>query len=252
MIDVDPSGAAGATSVLALLLLGDGRLPTGAHVHSGGVEQAVAAGRIHDEETLRAFTLGRLSTVGRTEAALAAATRARLDGDSSPASWSASLRPLDAEAQARVAPPSLRGASRRLGRQLLRVADRAWPHPVLAVAVDAGDSVVPGPVGAVGLHAPVALGVVACAAGIDVRGAASLAAHAAVAMPTQAAVRLLGLDPFAVAAIAAGLAGEAARIVEEAVVLAGGPLVDLPAATGPVLELDAVAHAGRDDTLFAT
>ena len=241
--------------MLALLLLGDGRLPTGAYVHSGGVEQAVAAGRVHDEETLRAFTLGRLSTVGRTEAALAAATRVRLDGDSSPASWRASLRRLDAEAQARVAPPSLRAASRRLGRQLLRVAGRAWPHPVLAVVADAGDPVqpgTPGPVGAVGLHAPVALGVVACAAGIDARGAASLAAHAAVAMPTQAAVRLLGLDPFAVAAIAAGLAGEAARIVEEAVVLAGGPLAHLPAATGPALDLDAVAHAGRDDTLFAT
>ena len=235
--------------MLTLLLLGDGRLPTGGHVHSGGVEQAVGDGRVHDADTLRAFALGRLSTAGRTEAALAAATRARLGEGARPAAWTASLRRLDAEAQARVAPPSLRAASRRLGRQLLRVASRAWPHPVMAAA---GDAVAAGHAGRAGLHAPVALGVVAFAAGIDVRGAASLAVHAAVATPTQAAVRLLGLDPFAVAAIAADLTGEAARIVDEAVALAGGPLVDLPAATAPALELDAVAHAGRDDTLFAT
>jgi len=236
--------AVSAAPVLALLLLGDGRLPTGGHVHSGGIEQAVAAGRVRDEETLRAFALGRLSTVGRTEAALAAATRARLASGSS-GTWAASLGELDAEAHARVTAPSLRAASRRLGRQLLRVAAPAWPHPLMAVASGFA-------MGARGLHAPVVLGAVAFAAGVDVRGTAALAAHAAVAVPTQAAVRLLGLDPFAVAASTAGLAAEAARVVDEAVAAAAGPPIDLPAAAGPALELDAVAHAGRDDTLFAT
>lgn len=241
------SDALGTGSVLALLLLGDGRLPTGGHVHSGGVEQAVAAGRVHDEETLRAFALGRLSTVGRTDAALAAATGARLASASS-ATWAASLRELDGEAHARVTATSLRVASRRLGRQLLRVAGPAWPHPVMAVAGAVGGVAASGG----GLHAPVALGTVAFAAGVDVRGTAALAAHATVAVPTQAAVRLLGLDPFAVAAVAAGLSAEAARVVDEAVAAAAGPVLDLPAGAGPALELDAVAHAGRDDTLFAT
>jgi urease accessory protein UreF len=36
----------------ALLLLADGRLPSGSHVHSGGIEAAVTDGRVHDHGSL--------------------------------------------------------------------------------------------------------------------------------------------------------------------------------------------------------
>ena len=59
--------------------------------------------------------------------------------------------------------PACATASRRLGRQLLRAGDRCWP--AVAGARQPG------------LHAPVALGVVAAAAGVDAAGAARLSLH---------------------------------------------------------------------------
>jgi urease accessory protein len=57
----------------ALLLLTDSRLPAGGHAHSGGVEAAVAKGRVHDVESLASFLSGRLATIGLVAAAFAAA-----------------------------------------------------------------------------------------------------------------------------------------------------------------------------------
>ncbi|WP_433457733.1 hypothetical protein [Micromonospora sp. CA-248212] len=56
-----------------LLLLADGRFPAGAHAHSGGLEAAVAAGRVTDLASLEAFLVGRLATAGLVGAAFAAA-----------------------------------------------------------------------------------------------------------------------------------------------------------------------------------
>src|SRR3546814_15299770 len=56
------------------------------------------------------------------------------------------LDALDAEAEARITVPALRAASRRLGRQLVRVAGRCWPSAILATLPEAP-------------HQPVALGV---------------------------------------------------------------------------------------------
>src|SRR4051812_34867193 len=76
----------------AFALLADGRLPTGGHAHSAGVEAAVAEGRVVDEADLEAYARGRLHAAGRTEAALAAAALLRLDD----------LAAVDAEAEARI------------------------------------------------------------------------------------------------------------------------------------------------------
>lgn len=43
------------TSLAVLLTLADSRLPTGAHVHSGGIEEAIAAGMVTGLATLEAF-----------------------------------------------------------------------------------------------------------------------------------------------------------------------------------------------------
>ncbi|MFD2354563.1 hypothetical protein ACFSTC_42740 [Nonomuraea ferruginea] len=49
----------------AILLLTDSRLPVGGHAHSGGVEQAVALGLVHDLPSLSSFLRGRLHTARR-------------------------------------------------------------------------------------------------------------------------------------------------------------------------------------------
>src|SRR5262250_851608 len=68
-----------------LLMLADGRYPAGGHAHSGGLEAAIAAGRVRDLPDLAAFLRGRLSTAGLVAAAFAAAACARAEPVSAPA-----------------------------------------------------------------------------------------------------------------------------------------------------------------------
>ncbi|WP_116449339.1 urease accessory protein UreF [Blastococcus litoris] len=206
----------------ALLTLADSRLPAGGHTHSGGVEQAVAAGLVHDPGSLAAFLLRRLTTSGAVAAGLAAGACA--GGD---------LAALDDEADARTPSPALRLASRQQGRGLVRVARRAWPS-------GAWDGLPDRP------HHPVALGVAAAAAGLTPRDAAHAAAYLSISGPATAAQRLLAMDPLAVAALTARLSPDV-DAVAEAAVDAG-----LPAATDPLLDLLAEVHAVRRDTFFAS
>lgn len=262
---------ADVTDLAALLLLADGRFPVGGHAHSGGVEAAVTAGRVHDLGSLADHLDGRLNTVALVDAALAAATVVRLsNGAADPSAdcerpdVALSLRALDAEADVRIAVAGLRAASRKLGRQLLRVAGRCWPHPVMEAATSTDNdrfrTVVrvgrPSPVQkhgmGGGLHASIALGAAGVAAGLDAPAVAALSVHHAITTPAQAAVRLLGLDPFAVAALTAGMAGAFSEVVERAVAAAVGPLADLPAMTAVRSDLDAEAHLVSPYRLFAT
>ncbi|HKT03753.1 MAG TPA: urease accessory protein UreF, partial [Rugosimonospora sp.] len=80
-------------AVSTLLLLADGRYPAGGHAHSGGLEAACAAGRVHDLDSLEGFLRGRLATAGLVGAAFAAAACARPD----------ELGALDGELDARTA-----------------------------------------------------------------------------------------------------------------------------------------------------
>ncbi|MEU7740463.1 urease accessory UreF family protein [Nonomuraea sp. NPDC049158] len=204
----------------ALLLLTDSRLPAGGHAHSGGTEQAIATGAVHDLASLAAFLRGRLHTSGHVAAALAAATCA-LGGESRPEALGASWVLLDAEADARTASPAQRAASRTQGRLLLRVARRLWPSPTLddlaagpnlrhSVALDDLALAVPNP------HHPIALGAAAHAAGASPEDAALAAAYHAITGPATAAVRLLGLDPVAVHGLLADLAPDLATTASAA------------------------------------
>jgi urease accessory protein len=211
----------------ALLTLADSRLPAGGHAHSGGIEQAVAAGVVTDPRSLETFLRRRLATSGAVAAGLAAAgcTAAgdprRLDG-------------LDAEADARTPSPALRTASRQQGRGLVRVGRRAWPSP-LWKALPA----LP--------HHPLALGVAAAAGGLPARDAASAAAYLSVSGPATAAQRLLAMDPLTVAAVTARLAPDI-----DAVAAAATGAAQLPAPTDPLLDLLAEVHAARKDRFFAS
>jgi urease accessory protein len=229
-------------ALLAAMLLADGRFPAGGHVHSAGIEAAIDDGRVVDEATLEAFVVGRLRTVGLVEAALAAATLTRLAA-CHPTLHLVLLERLDAEAESRIVVPSLREASRKQGRQLSRSAGRCWPSPLFVELAQVAPD---------GAHLPVAFGVTAAAAGLDVHAVASLAVHHAVTTPAQAAVRLLGLDPFAVAALIVRVGEVASDVVARAVDLAAAPLAELPAESAPVLDMAAARHAESPSRLFAT
>ncbi|MEU6059011.1 urease accessory UreF family protein [Streptomyces sp. NPDC047097] len=216
----------------ALLVLADGRFPAGGHAHSGGAEAAVAAGRIRDAATLEAFCRGRLHTTGLTSAALAAAAAHGHD----PAK-------LDEAADARTPSPALRAAARRLGRQLMRAARAAWPGPELDALAQAFPK---------GVHQPVVLGTAARSAGLAPLDAGYAVAYETVGGPATAVVRLLGLDPFQATAVLARLAPEMDAVAERAAAAARGPVDELPAASAPLLDITAEAHAGWPVRLFAS
>lgn len=218
----------------ALLVLADGRFPAGGHAHSGGAEAAVRAGRITDAATLFPFCQGRLRTAGFVAAALAAAAATGLHDPLD----------LDAAADARTPSPALRGTARRLGRQMMRAARTAWPAPELDDVAAARPR---------GLHQPVVLGLTARAAGLTPLDAAHAVAYESVSGPATAVVRLLGLDPFDATGVLARLAPELDDIARRAEAAARtDDLATLPAASAPLLDLAAEAHAKWPVRLFAS
>jgi urease accessory protein len=226
-------------SSVAVLLLGDGRFPSGGHAHSGGLEPLVEAGMIGDMDELEAFLEGRLATAGSMAAAIAAAACAGNGG------WA----DLQAEADARTVSPAQREASRSQGRQLLRAARAVWGGPAAAsgdrlAALE--EAVAEGP------HHALVLGATAAVAGLEPVDAARLAAYGSVAGPASAAIRLLGLDPFAVHAVLARLASAIEAVAVEAGVAALGPLEDLPCPSAPMLDIAAERHLGMEVRLFAS
>ena len=210
----------------ALLTLADSRLPAGGHTHSGGVEQAIAAGAVADPGSLSTFLRRRLATSGAVAAGLAAAAcEAAGDRDR--------LARLDEEADARTPSPALRAASRQQGRGLVRVGRRAWPSELWDVLPAQP-------------HHPMALGVAAAAGGLTPRDAASAAAYLSISGPATAAQRLLAMDPLTVAAVTARLTSVVDATVETAIG------VGLPATSDPFLDLLAEVHAARKDRFFAS
>jgi urease accessory protein len=232
------------------LLFSDSRLPAGGHAHSGGIEQAVAAGIVTDEATLADFLAGRLLTTGVLTAAAAVAVCARCL-ERSPGGGTPTTADLDemwaeatAELDARTPSPAQRLASRRQGSGLLRAATAIAPGQVVAsLAAFSGDR---------GTHLPLALGATAASAGIPAPDLATLAAYQAVAGPAAAAVRLLGLTPLRVTKRVADLAPELDRIAAAVQCYATRPLHELPAHAAPVCDLLAEAHLGRTERLFAS
>jgi urease accessory protein len=206
----------------ALLALADSRMPTGGHVHSGGVEDAIHHGLLTDLDSLRAFLLRRVRTSGLVAAGLAASACA--GGD--PAQ-------LDVEADARTPSPAQRAASRAQGRGLLRLARTTWPSRDWT------------PLGA-RPHQAVALGAVANTAGLGPHNAALAAVYVTLTGSATAAQRLLALDPGQVAACTLLLA----RVCDE--VAARAVQEGLPSASDPLLDLLAERHALREGTLFAS
>ncbi|MET8042022.1 urease accessory UreF family protein [Micromonospora sp. NPDC005215] len=224
-----------------LLLLADGRFPAGAHAHSGGLEAAVAAGRVRDLASLEAFLAGRLATAGLVGAAFAAAAH-RAAALAGPAVRSGALARLDVELDARTASPTLRTISRRQGRALLRAGRAIWPDAPF------GDL----PATSCGVHQPLVLGLLCAEAGLSRVETATIAAYGTLTGAASAGVRLLGLDPYQVQALLVGLADVCDGTAADAARAADDPPERLPAAAAPLADIHAEIHATWEVRLFAS
>jgi urease accessory protein len=227
-----------------LLLLADSRLPSGGHVHSGGVEALVERGLLTGAEDLALFLDGRIRTAGLVVASVAAASAA-LSARSvhPPRDW----RRWDAAVDVRTPSPALREASRAQGGALLRTVGQAWPvHPPIRELASLRRP-----------HQPLVLGAAVVAAGGGPGHAAALAVHHLIGGAATSAVRLLGLDPLRVASIQAALAVVAdATAAEAALVGTRAEAADepdlLPSDATPLPEILAELHDHSEVTLFAS
>ena len=230
-----------------LLLLLDSRAPAGAHHHSGGMEAAIMTGLVTDLADAEDFCQTRLRTSAKVSAAFAAAScRSFIDerGD-----VPAQLTLLDAEYGARIPSEATRRASRELGRGLWRLLRSVLCNSDLAEAdLATAFSRCAGPAP----HQPLVLGAGVALAGGDPELAARAAALGVCAGPASAAVRLLGLDPFAVQAMLARLAPEVDACAVAAARAAEGPPRSLPADGAPALDLLADYHLTAEVRLFAS
>ncbi|MCV7433513.1 urease accessory protein UreF [Mycolicibacterium bacteremicum] len=219
-----------AHQLATLLTLADSRLPTGGHVHSGGIEEAITTGRVSDLGTLRAYLRRRIGTQGLVSASVAAAVH----------SGGLTVESADAETDARTPSPAARAASRAQGRGLLRLAKRVWPQ---FGAPNAGPSVWES-VGA-RPHLPVVAGVVGRASDIAPEHTALSLVYTTMTGSATAAQRLLALDPADVAA----LTFELSALCEQTAAQAVKELADL---SDPLLDVLAEHHAARERPLFSS
>lgn len=209
-------------ALATLLTLADSRLPAGAHVHSGGLEEAVTSGLVSNIATLAAFLQRRIRTHGLVTASIAAAVHR---GDLSPEA-------ADQETDARTPAQPARQASRSQGRGLLRLARRVWPD---ACWTDMGERP----------HLAVAAGRVGAVAGITPEQGALAVVYTTMTSSATAAQRLLALDPADVAALTFQLADLCERSAAEAI-------TGLAELSDPLLDVLAQRHSERERPLFVS
>jgi urease accessory protein len=210
------------THLATLLTLSDSRLPTGGHVHSGGVEEAVTEVLVRDLVTLRAVLRRRIRTTGLVSASVAAAVH----------SGSLSVLQADIETDARTPSPAARQASRAQGRGLIRLARRVWP-------AGRWDGLGATP------HLAVVAGAVGSAGGLEPEQTALTVVYTTMTGSATAAQRLLALDPGDVAA----LTFELATLCDQTAASACKELADL---SDPLLDVLAQRHTHRERPLFVS
>lgn len=164
---------------LVAMMLADGRLPTGGHTQSAGLEPAVRAGLGAEGrrlEEVAAYARDRLRTVTRVEAGTAVVARAvTLEGGD--------LGTVEAHWAARTPSQALRAASRRQGRAYVRLAGRIWPAVLDHLGRDAE------------VPRPVVVGVVAAVSGLSAVETARLVGYEDAQTVVAAALKLLPVDP---------------------------------------------------------
>jgi urease accessory protein len=210
------------TNLTTLLALADSRLPSGGHVHSGGVEEAITGGLVTGIPTLGAYLRRRIRSHGLVTASLAVVSQT--------AAWSPER--ADAETDARTPSPAARAASRSQGRGLLRLARRVWPQQDWT---------------ALGRepHVAIVAAMVGRAAGLSPAHTALALVYTTMTGSATAAQRLLALDPADVAA----LTFELADLCESTAAAATEGPAEL---SDPLLDVLAQRHADRDRPLFVS
>jgi urease accessory protein len=215
------------------LLLADGRLPSGAHTQSAGVEPALTHGmRL---EQVPDYLRVRLRTVTEVEAAVAVLARhawATVD----PAELRSVLAAVDRAWRVRTLSDALRDASDLLGRSYLRMAAAVWPLAALVAP--------PAPVWC----RPVVVGAVAGAIGLSAADTARVVAFDDVQTVVAAALKLVPFDPTHGVRWAAAAAPEVERLVERAAAVT--TTAELPAYSAPLIEEWGQRHSQTERRLF--
>ena len=215
-------------SLASLLLLADARFPDGTHAHSYGLEAAVTGHRVTTPSDLRSYIEARLWTNGCTEAAAASLAARGL----------VPLERIDAELVLRTPGSAARTTSRALGRSLVRTAGRLWPDRPLPR------------IGGRPPMQPVALGAVAALAGCTPGEAALCVTHGLAGSMATAALRLLGMDPFAVTSVLEQLRDAVAESAASISTIERAE--DLPDLSTPFAELDPELQRHQEVRLFGS
>ena len=252
----------------ALLVLADGRLPTGGYAHSAGLEQAIRQGWVTDIAGLRDFLRGRLHTTGLMTAAFAVAAWNAVDesilAEAAPArssnaestsgsaakstaestagadsSAEEALLDLNAELIARTPSPALRRIGAWLGTLMLRSMRSIHPHPLLETLPK-------------DLQQPLVYGAVGRVLGLSDADTAATILHEAVTGPATAAVKLMHIDPFQAHGAIIDLAADLDDAAERATDFGRGDPAEIPALSAPLSDFAAELHEGDNVRLFAS
>jgi urease accessory protein len=221
------------TAELVALMLADGRLPTGGHTQSAGLEPAVRAGLGADGKQLDevvTYARDRLRTVTRVEAAVAVVTRHTI------LTSAQELDVVEKAWAARTSSQVLRAVSRRQGRAYLRLAGRVWPDVLRHLPRD-GE-----------IARPIVLGVVAAVTGLSAEQLARVVAYDDVQTVVSASLKLLPVDPADAATWLATLHDDIEELVADV-----APLTDvdkIPANAAPLIDIHAQNHATERMRLF--
>ncbi|TDD52640.1 urease accessory protein UreF [Kribbella antibiotica] len=237
------------------LMLADGRLPTGGHTQSAGLEPAVRAGLGADGKQpadVGAYARDRLRTVTRTEAAVAVLARHYANAQAitteadkpSPAGTSGTepfvmasrFVQLESAWAARTPSRALRTASRRQGRAYLRLAERVWPDVLQHLPRDSE------------IARPLVIGAIGAVTGLSPEQVARLVAYDDAQTVIAASLKLLPGDPAVAVTWLAALHDDIERLVNDV-----APLTDIdkiPAAGAPLIDQFAEQHAIERMRLF--
>ncbi|MCI0546045.1 MAG: hypothetical protein L0027_02035 [Candidatus Rokubacteria bacterium] len=222
--------------LISLLHFADSAFPTGGFAHSLGLETYCQTGLIRDggglEAFLRAELEGAAAPADATAAAAVLSAGQRRD--------LAACRELDETLDAMKPAVELRGASRQMGRQTLRVAHAVTGDRQLETyerLVEEG--VAPG-------HQGVAVGLAGAALDWTAEAAAAVLLYSTASLLVGAGLRLLPLGQLEGQRILWALGPLVARLAAEA---ARRPPAELWS-FAPGLEIQAMRHARLDQRLF--
>jgi urease accessory protein len=219
-----------SSAELVAMMLADGRLPTGGHTQSAGLEPAVRAGLgAEGNQDIVAYARDRLRTVTRVDAAVATVARAV-------ALANQPLSTVEAAWAARTPSQALRAASRRQGRAYLRLAARVWPAVLDQLTADSETP------------RPMVVGVIGAATGLSAEQVARLVGYDDAQTVVSASLKLLPVDP---AEAATWLAALHAPIEELTSAVADLTSPDqIPAYGAPLVDVFAQAHTTERMRLF--